>query len=78
MMPSISDRFYCRLPGGSAFMTLIGLEEESLKFMIVRTDGIRRTYNMTKQEWEEFREKYIVVSLGDNNESHHDSSSGVR
>ena len=74
------DRFYCRLPGGSAFLTFLEEKEDThLRFMIVRSDGDKREYTMSQAEWEDFNRDFIVVPLEEEeDESDHIGGSWFR
>ena len=65
MIPDVNSRFYCRLPGGSAFLTFLEATDGShLRFMIVRDDGVRREYIMSEAEWEDSEEPEEDEELG--------------
>jgi len=77
MIPGVNSRFYCRLPGGSAFLTFLeATDVNHLRFMIVRDDGVRREYIMSEAEWENFKLDYIVVPLEEIDEHYHSISPG--
>jgi hypothetical protein len=82
MIPTLNQKFYCRLPGGSAFITFLGLVEERINkgllwFLVVRSDGVKREQFMTEHEWNEFSEDHVVIPLEDEDESSDDIGTGL-
>jgi len=77
MIPEVASKYYCRLPGGSAFMTFLEkLDDGKLLFIIVRDDGKKRAFEISEEEWEDFQKDYIVVRIEEENEQADDFGPG--